>query len=569
MNDSQHRVLLVTGAGASEGAVTPVLAALEASDLTVRAIDIGRAGGRGDGVLDWVMRPFSSDVAERRLLRELQEQPPDVAVTFDPAATSAMSTARDQSSAPAPVIAVVNELAPSSDWGATDADRYLAIDDTAAVALADLGIEGERILTVGPICEYGYALAGQSSRADMRARFKIGHRPVVLIQIEGFGYEMTSQIALQLSLIETKALFLFDAGADADAATALRRQVPTLGLDAKLFGQTEDAPRLWRTADIIVARPTEVSVARALVVGALMVAFEPEGAGAHLATAMEDRRLGVSANNALLLSSALTSFLGKTRKDGDTVGADGAATVADIAAILAAERHEVVEERRSAERASTRARVDAAVSAAEAAARTTAAAGGLEDLSGGSSPWEDLGAAADAAPDTEDIARLKTEVSVRISQTSKTVSESHKAADMWARRAETARKQGDEELARKAERAAEGERARMHAALAEMAELQAEVKRLEQAAAQVPPASRARATASATASAHTPHTAPHTGRTSPPRSSIDAELADMKRTQTRSMEEELRSMKSQQKRSQSSLDDELAALKRKMQSKKK
>lgn len=557
------RVLVVTSTGASTGAVTPILAALEATELQVRAIDIGRAGSRTDGVFDWVMKPFASDFAERRLVSEMKERPPDVAVTFDAMATSMLTSVRDEAARPAPVVAVVSDLEPGQDWAATDADRYLTIDAQAAVTLADLGIDGARVLPIGAICELAFATAGKHDKKALRDKFNLGQRQVVLLHVEGLGYELAAQLILQLSLIETKALFLFDAGTDADAAAALRRQVPTLGLDAKLFGETEDAPLLWRTADIIVAKPTDSNVARAFVLGAFLISFMPDDNRRPVATAMEERRRGTIANNALLLSSALEPWLGKRRKEDRLVGHDGAGTVADIAWIVAEERAEVLEERHAAARASTHARVNAAAGAAEAAARTSAAAGGLEDLGGGGGGifGDDLGADNDA-PSAEELARLKAEVDARLNQIHKTVNEAQKSADRWAARAKQARNKGDHDLARKADRQSDRERARMHAALAEMAQMKSEVARLEEAAARAAQAPPRRSTSGKRRSQ-----AGYSG--GEPVGSVDDELSRMKRNSRRDLEGELRNMKKQRAKKNASLDDELAALKRKMQNKKK
>src|SRR5947207_3409677 len=145
----EAQVLIVTSAGAPSAAVVPVIAAIEAAGMRVRAIDVGAAGGGGAGVADRVRRAILGDAAERRLRRELEISPPDAAVVFDPHAALALTVARDQVQNPAPVIAVVGELEPAGAWAETDADRFAAVDDLAAVALADAGVEGDRILLVG------------------------------------------------------------------------------------------------------------------------------------------------------------------------------------------------------------------------------------------------------------------------------------------------------------------------------------------------------------------------------------------------------------------------------------
>ncbi len=478
---SQPSVLLVTSQGAPSDGVTPVLAALEAAELKVRAIDVGRAGSRTESMFDKVMQAVSGELAERRLLRELDNNPPDVTVAFDPATTTALGLVRDEIGRAVPVVAVIGEMAPDRAWSATDADRYLTLDDEAAVALSELGIDGERIVPVGPLCERAYASVAAEGIGDLRKRYRITNSgPVVLIEVAGLGYEQTGQLALQLSLLAREATYLFDAQNDADAATALRRQVPTLDIRAKLFGATADAARLWRCADVIVARPRPRSVARAMVLGAHMVALMPDdGEGKVLAQGLEARGLGMTAGSALLLSSALEPLLGKKRRSDSMVGADGAANIADIAWIVGNEHDRVVAERRSESALNTRERVRAAASAVDAAARSAAVAGDLEDL--GSSASASAAGAASSAPDLREISALRTETNKRLAQVGKTVSEARRAADLAEQRRVAAKDRGDQAAARQAERRVDAERARMHAALAEMAQLQGDLDRLEKA----------------------------------------------------------------------------------------
>lgn len=565
------RALLVTSMGASPAAVTPVLAALEASGLKVRAIDVGRVGSRSDGAIDRMVRAIVGELAERRLERELGSYPPDVVLAFDPGSTTVLTLARDSASKPAPVLAVIDALAPESEWATTDADRFLVVDDEAAYELGEHGVDGERILPVGAVCEAAFAAASKESRSSLRARFKVGSdRPVVLVEVAGLGYDTTSQIALQLSLCDRPATYLFDAGNDSEAATALRRQVPTLGIRAKLFGDTEDAALFWRCADVIVSRPRPQSVARTLVLGARMVSFLPEDkSGQELAKALEERGIGVAAANALLLSSALDPLVQKAARTDSLVGEDGAANVADIAWVVGAERGAVVEERRAAEREFTRERVRAATSAADAVARSTAAAGGLEDLSGAT-----VAPAADGdLPDPGEIARLKAEVSARLGQVSKTVFEASNAAEQWQKRQQKAAARGNSKLAQDAERNGDAERARMHQALAEMAQLESELKGLERAAAVAAQAGPRRASSSS-------RPEPEAATSAPPRSaapkkqSVDDLLAQMKAgqrggTSTNAPPREKRRGKGKRGNENSSVDEELAALKRKMAAKKK
>jgi hypothetical protein len=572
---TEPHVLVVTSAGATSAAVVPVLAALEAAGMRVRAIDVGGAGAPGSGVADRVRRVILGEGAERRLRRELEANPPDVAIAFDPHAALALTVARDQVAQPSPVVGVVAELDPVAAWGQSDCDRFVAIDAEAAVALSDAGADGERVLVVGPLGETAFADAGQSERTAVRGRFGL-KGTVVVVEVAGLGGEVTGQLALQLSLAPgaEDTTFLFDASGDADAAAVLRRQVPTLGLRAKLFGATADRPLFWRAADAIVARPRPATVARAMLVGGRLVALVDDGATAlaRLATALEGRRRAVAARSPLLVSSALEAAL---KLPVPVAMPDGADNAADIVWVIAGEKRAVVEERRSAARAATTEKVRSATQAASAAARATAMPGDLEDLGsgGGSAPAPD----GRDIPDAAELARLRAEVKARRGQLEQSMMAARKAADEATSAARTARDAGDGTAAADAERRADGERARMHTLLAEMAGLDRELADLDAAATAARQARpRAQAAASAAASAAAAASAP------PPSRSVDDMLADLKKKGGAAPAAAPRPSGSRTSSSPAAssgsggragrgadVDDELAALKRKMTENKK
>jgi hypothetical protein len=500
-------ILVVTSAGAQPAAAVPVLAAIEAAGMRVRAIDVGGAGGGGAGVADRVRRALLGESAERRLRKELEANPPDVAVAFDPHAALALTVARDQVASPAPVVAVVADLDPVAEWRQTDADRFLVVDEIAAVALADLGVEAERILVVGPIGERVFADAALEDRGALRTRFSLVGSPVV-VDVAGLGAEAVGGLVLQLSLAEgaDRMHFLFDAQGDAEVASVLRRQVPALGLRGKLFGATADAPVLYRAADAIVARPRPAVIARALLVGGRLVALADDAiaGGVRAVAALEARKRAIAARNVMLVSGALEAAL-KTAAPAPMP--DGADAVADVVWAVAGDKRGVIDERRAAARAATSERVRSVSAAADAAARVTAMPGELEDLGGG-----DV-AAASAVPDTTEVERLRGEVKLRIAELSRSMMAARAAADRWS-------KEGD---ARKAD----AETARMHSLLRELATLEAELKDLDRAAAAARSAPRPPPAASARPTASTPDLEDFAAP--PPRSSLDDELASLKR----------------------------------------
>jgi len=546
-------VLLVTSASADPAAVVPVLAACEAADLRVRAIDVGGAGASGGGISDRVRRVLLGETALRRLRKELDGNPPDVTLAFDPFAAQALSLARDQAGNPAPVVAVVTELEPATAWAEAGADRYLAVDEVAAVALADLGVEGDRILIAGPLGERAWADAAGEDRAMLRARFGLT-TPAVVVEVAGLGAEVVGQLTMQLSLgtLSERLTYLFDAAGDADAAATLRRQVPALGLRAKLFGATADAPRYWRAAEVVVARPTPRAVARARLVGARFLGLIDDeiAHGVRTTAALEARGVGAGVKGLLLLSAGLEQLL--AARSSIAPAPDGADQVIEVVVAVATDRRAVIEERRASAREETHARLRTATAAASAAARVAAMPGELEDLGGAP--------VAPEAPPVADLEALRREAVNRKQQLLREVDAARRAAEAADKIHSQARRDGHDP--REHEQRAAGERAAMHKLLAELAALDAELAELDRATAAARAAGvRARPTASATAapssssaSAASSSVPPVGGASSaaPPRPAADP-LAELKS----------RTAASSQK-SSASLEDELAALKRKM-----
>ncbi len=573
------QVLLVTSSGAPPHAVVPVLAAAEAQGLRVRAIDLGAVGLGGTSVTDRVRRALLGENAERRLRKELELNPPDVAVVFDPYSAQALTLARDEVQNPAPVVAVVAELDPAAAWSQTDCDRLLAVDEIAAVALAERGVEPDRILVSGPFGELAFWQAGRRDRAAVRQRFGFasgagapGH--VVLVEVAGMGAELTHQLAMQLSLLDAheRTLFLFDAAGDAEAAAVLRRSVPSLGLRAKLFGVTADAAELWRAADAVIARPSPPTAARAQLLGARLVALVDDSSPglAAGAAALEARKLALPARGLLLLTTSLEAALKQPPilAGGD----DGAATCADVLAVLAADKRAVIDERRAVSTAATRERIRAASAAAGAATRVTAMPGDLEDLGGGGSSGGDAAEPLDA-PDI-DVAALRAEGKRRLDELTKAMMAAQKAADAARTDAAAARNRKEDDAA--AIRRGEVERARMHSLLGEMSTLQQELKELDRVAAAAPrrtSSSSARASSSAGSGAGS-----SAGGTARSTASVDDMLADLKNKAGSGGSAPRASSSSSSAASSSGsgasagkskpkdagLDDELAALKRKM-----
>jgi UDP-N-acetylglucosamine:LPS N-acetylglucosamine transferase len=440
-------VLVATSRDTPAELATPVVAAIEARDLGVGRVDLGRVGETGSR-LGRVVQALIGEAEAGRLLRELKAGAPRVAVAFDPGALAALVLARDRGVARTAVIAVVPELTPGKGW-AVNADRYVVLDDEAAVALADHGVDGARVTVTGPIVPRALFEAAERPRAELRRELKVPEAgPVALVDTRGLSLEALAQLTLQLSLLARPVHILFDAAASADAAAQLRRQVPPLGIKGKLFGDTPSAPRLWRCADVIIARPTARAIHAAAAVDAGLVALEPDGARQEAdVRGLIERHAGAAATRILFVSAALEPLLG--RKGRGATPPDGASETAELVALVAAHHEDVLAETAS--------------SAPPAAATDEERAADVEELDG-----LDLGdAAGPEAPrrpappsGASDPKRARLE---------REVAEMRLEAERWEQRRVLAEAKGDRALAEQAAREADRKRARMHAALADLA----------------------------------------------------------------------------------------------------
>ncbi|MBA3465271.1 MAG: hypothetical protein H0T46_35395, partial [Deltaproteobacteria bacterium] len=236
--------------------------------------------------------------------------------------------------------------------------------------------------------------------------------------------------------------------------------------------------------------------------------------------------------------------------------------IADIVAAVSGDKRGIIDERRGAATAATRDRVRAASVAANAAAAAGAMPGELEDL-GGAPP--------DAGPDLDaaDIARLRAEVQQRKVEMTKSMMASRDAATKLSDQAKGAAARGAADEAAQLERRADGERANMHSLLTELATLEAELAELERVAKQYenapkPPPRAHRPSSSDLGDEPPPRRAP------PP--SIDDALNDLKRRagtpqgSAAPKQSAPRSSGTSGKIKGGDVDDELAALKKKMAS---
>ncbi|HKA89392.1 MAG TPA: hypothetical protein VKE22_17110 [Haliangiales bacterium] len=448
------KVLLAASHAAPPEVVRPVVAALGALDAEVSTVDLGRVGDTSSR-LGRVVKAFIGEAEATRLVRELSARRPDVALAFDSGAAAALVLARDRRVSETAVVAVVPGFAADKAW-AVAADRFAVVDDEVAVALADLGVDGARVLTLGPIVPQAIHEAAGLRRADVRGEYKMPDLPVVLVDSREMPDEMLQQVALQLSLVSEPIYVLFDAAGSASAAGWLRRNVPALGIKGKLFGDTPNAAKLWRAADAIVARPSARAMLAARALGAAFVGLEPRTPGEEAELrALAERGVGAPAK-ALLVAAALGPLL---RRRGHEQAGDGASGVAELVARVAAHKAEVLAETAAIE--------------AEPAAAPAANAGEPEELEGFGDG---------VAPDPR-AKKMAADLDAAEARARRELEDSRNEAERWDERRAMAERRGDARLAAEAAREADRKRARMHEALEKLARLGRE----RAAAKQAPP----------------------------------------------------------------------------------
>lgn len=337
----------------------PLLAALEVAGIAVRVLDVG-ALASGGSVADRLVGALRGEAAGRRIRRAVREHLPSVALALDPWAAMELSVARDQEQPSFPVVGVAPEMVIQSAWQTAEVDRLCVVDDEAAVLAQTLAIAGERIVVTGNIAPRRFVDAATQAKSAMKALHQLaGH--VVLVDgalLAGRAADVLTQWSLGGSAEDWQ--WLFDAGANAETAAALRRAVPSIGLRGKLFGVTHDAPRFYRAADVVVTAD-EATVRKARACGTRCVVVEEDGP--LLGTALWSRRSGTGAPLPLVPAQLASG-------PEPVLLLDGAAHVASLVAVISGERGEILAERL----------VRPTVKPVESV--VTGVAEGLEDLSG-------------------------------------------------------------------------------------------------------------------------------------------------------------------------------------------
>ena len=205
--------------------------------------------------------------------------------------------------------------------GDLDVDLVLVLHEALTSRAVAQGAIRARVRAVGPIADSAWAAVADRealkvtlaeelrSPGDEGEPTPLPNLPWVIVCASALDLDDLAPALVQLSLVSRDAAWLFDVGADADAARALRRRVAGHGLRAFMFADGDLSSRLYQAADVVLGRLEGPEVNRALGVGASLVTPRPSETQLALAHAVETAGLVSIADAAATLAVTLDAAL--------------------------------------------------------------------------------------------------------------------------------------------------------------------------------------------------------------------------------------------------------------------
>ncbi len=393
------------------------------------------------------------------LEREMADGPFDGVIALDTTAAIIVDRWTTKGLISAPVVGLSTRLRLDSAWR-RHVDRLLVVDERQAEAARAAGFAPEDVQVVGVLPGPRIAASARMARSALRERFGLAiDVPVVLIVVEGLD-ELTT-VLFQTTLISVPCQILFDVKDDDEAAALLRRRAKGFGVRAQIFGRVDEAADLWASADVIVARPTPRVERRAVFLREALVAVVDDEADLRVGEALRQREIGRTVGNMTLLASEVEAQLADLKATRERLQAEPRGELRALVGV-------VRETLQAGEALIAKRAVARRTLGVDASAPSTP---GEVEAAKPSSPLEaigpDEGEVATAAARDEELDAAGAEINARVTQRQREVAR-------WERRLELARDKGDRQLVAEAEKQVDLNRAAMHAALAELATLDAQ-----------------------------------------------------------------------------------------------
>lgn len=204
-------------------------------------------------------------------------------------------------------------LLPSFDLGwagdLADADLVLVAHAGLVDEVVRRGATADAVEVVGPIGPPGFVPAVDVSALRRELGLPSG-KSIVLVPSDSLVEHDLTQIVVQLTLVSSPAVFLFDVGQDLETAEMLRRLVPGYGLDAFMFADCAGAEKFWQAADVVFARARGPEAIRGLAVGAPLLLMSPGRSDAHAVSALRQSGAASVIEAASMVAPVLDQALG-------------------------------------------------------------------------------------------------------------------------------------------------------------------------------------------------------------------------------------------------------------------
>jgi len=209
--------------------------------------------------------------------REVCAWDPDVILTTHPLATAIAARIKSRGESPARLVTVLTDWHLQPFWCFPEVDHYLATVIPQREALLATGIAGVRVTVTSPLV--GDAYHAQMSRAEARLRLELPEdRPMVLCMGGGRGWGLEALLRAFLRLRRPASIVMLCGSEERRGRLDRILAVEGAGRgNIRLLGFVEPEPAIYfRASDLVVSKPSGLSLSQAFVCGAPVLASAPE-----------------------------------------------------------------------------------------------------------------------------------------------------------------------------------------------------------------------------------------------------------------------------------------------------
>lgn len=229
------------------------------------------------------------------------------------------------------VAAYVPSLTGAWEGSLAEAERVFVPHAAAVETVVMRGAARHRVEVIGPVAPRGFSPVDDRSETRRRLELADVDRPAVVVEARALAALDLSSALVQLSLVRTNAVWLFDVDHEPQLAERLRDLVPGYGLDAWMFANDDERdPLVWGGADLVLGRLEGLTPLLGAAVGASVVATPPRREDVRAAHRLESTGaleiVDAPATLAVTLDARLTpEKLAEGQEGSLALGAEGAA----------------------------------------------------------------------------------------------------------------------------------------------------------------------------------------------------------------------------------------------------